>query len=156
MTLPRIAVLSVFVAIAAAAQHPNFSGTWTLNLAESDFTDKHASAPDTLVLTVHENGDDVKYRSQREKQGKKSEGHVDVTIGLSGNQIGGDGTASAEWKAEKLEFKLIQNAGEETQYEVVDTWSLSPDGKKLTSDFVTHLPKNGGDVHLRRVFDKKN
>ena len=40
--------------------------------------------------------------------------------------------------------------------EAVDTWSLSPDGKKLTSDYVVHLPKNAGDSHVRRVFDKKN
>jgi hypothetical protein len=52
MAFPRIALLSV-AAIALAQQHPNFTGTWILNRAESDFTDKRAVAPDSLTLTVH-------------------------------------------------------------------------------------------------------
>jgi hypothetical protein len=154
MTLPRLLLLlSVFASIAIAQPHPNFSGTWNLNRAESDFTDKHASAPDSLVLTVHQNGDDFSYDSVREKDGKKSKGHLDLVVSLP-NPIGGEGTASAEWKADKLEFKLLNNVGQQT--ETVDTWSLSPDEKRLTSDMVAHLPKNGGDLHIHRVFDKKN
>jgi hypothetical protein len=151
MTLPRLALLG-FSAIALAQQHPNFSGTWTLNLAESDFSDKHASPPDGLVLTVHHNGDDFRYDTARRKDGKKSQGHLDLTIGLSLDQNSG-ATAAAEWKAEKLEFKLLQNAG---QSDSVDTWSLSADGNKLTSDLVVHLPKNSGEARVRRVFDRKN
>ena len=30
---------------------PNFSGTWKLNVAESDYSDKRAVVPDRLVLT---------------------------------------------------------------------------------------------------------
>jgi hypothetical protein len=153
MTLPRLTLC--FALVAFAQSHPNFSGTWTLNLAESDFTDKHASAPDSLTFTVHHKGDNFEYDSVREKGGKKAKGHVDLVISLP-NQPGGDGSAAADWKGDKLEFKLIYNAGQDAQYDAVDTWSLSPDGKKLTSDLVTHLPKNGGDAHVRRVFDKKN
>jgi hypothetical protein len=155
MKLPRIAVGLAFAAIAVAEQRPNFSGTWTLNLAESDFTDKHASPPDSAVMTVQQHGDEVKYRFEREKKGKKGDMRVEVIAGVA-DQPGGDGTASAVWKADELVFKLIYNAGQETQFDAIDTWSLSPDGKKLTSDLVTHLPKNGGESHVRRVFDKKN
>jgi hypothetical protein len=155
MTFPRIALLFGFAAIAIAQHHPNFSGTWTLNLAESDFTDRHTSAPDRLIWTVHHNGDDLKYELQREKDGKKSQGHVDVTIALPADQGAGEGTASARWIGDKLEFKLIYNSGQETQFDSIDTWSLSADGKKLTSDMLAHLPKNGGESHVRRVFDKK-
>jgi hypothetical protein len=152
MTLPRLALFSALAVMAMAADHPNFSGTWKLNLAESDFIDKHASAPDSLVLTVRHEGDDFRYDSQREKDGKKSRGHLDLQIGLSIDQSGG--TAAAEWKADQLEFKLIYNPGQQNQYDAIETWSLSTDGKKLTSDFVTHLPKNGGEARVRRVFDK--
>lgn len=155
MTLPRFALLAVFASIAYAQQHPNFGGTWILNRAESDFTDKHASAPDRLVLTVHHKGDDLRYDTVREKDGKKSQGHLDLSIG-NPNPLGGEGTASADWKGDKLEFKLLNNAGQPSEFEAVDTWSLSPDGKKLTSDYVVHLPKNGGESRVRRVFDKKN
>jgi hypothetical protein len=154
MTLVRIARLFAVATFAVAQQHPNFSGTWKLNLTESDFTDRHASAPDSLVLTVHHKGDDFKYDSAREKDGKKGQGHLDLTIGIPLDQS--SGTAAAEWKADKLEFKLLNNAGQETQSETVDTWSLSPDGKRLTSDMITHLPKNGGEAHVRRVFERKN
>jgi|SRR5271165_2921421 len=154
MTPSRIVIFAALAAIAAAQQHPNFTGTWTLNLAESDFSDKHASAPSSLVLTVHHQGDDFRYDLVREKDGKKGRGHTDLVIGIPLEQSAG-GTAAAEWKADKLEFKLIYNPGEATQSEAVDTWSLSPDGKKLTSEIVTHLPNNAGDVHVRRVFDKK-
>lgn len=154
MTLSRIVLFSAVAAIAAAQQHSNFSGTWNLNLAESDFSDKHASAPDSLVMSVHHKGDDFRYDTVRQKDGKKSQGHLDLTIGLSIDQTGG--TAAAEWKADKLEFKLLNNAGQAVQSDSIETWSLSADGKKLTSDLAVHLPKNGGDAHMRRVFDKKN
>ena len=106
----RAAVL-MFSAIAFAQQHPNFAGTWTLNRAESDFTDKRAVAPDSLILTVHHKGDDLSYDTVREKDGRKSKGHLDLSVG-NPNPLGGEGTASAEWKADKLEFKLLNNAGQ--------------------------------------------
>jgi len=153
MTLRSFALFLALAAI-AAAQHPNFSGTWSLNLAESDFSDKRASAPDSLLLTVHQQGDDFRYDLLREKAGKKGRGHTDLVIGVPMEQSLG-GTASAEWKGSSLEFKLIYNPGEATESEAVDTWSLSADGKKLISELITHLPNNGGDAHVRRVFDRK-
>jgi hypothetical protein len=148
MTLLRTALfLAVF---AVAAEHPNFSGTWKLNLAESDFSDKHASAPDNLTLTVHQNGTDLRYDSQREKDGGKSQGHVDLTIGVS-LDLNSGATAAANWTGDKLVFKMLQG-----QAETDETWSLSTDGKKLTSDMIVHLPKNSGEAHVKRVFEKRN
>jgi hypothetical protein len=149
------AAVFMFSAIAFAQQHPNFAGTWTLNRAESDFTDKRAVAPDSLILTVHHKGDDLSYDTVREKDGRKTKGHLDLSVG-NPNPLGGEGTASAEWKADKLEFKLLNNAGQPAEFEAIDTWSLSADGKKLTSDYVVHLPNNGGESRVHRVFDRKN
>jgi hypothetical protein len=124
-----------------------FSGTWNINLADSDFSDKRASAPDRAVLTVQQQGDAFRYDLLREKDGKKSHGHGDFTVGGPSYESDPAAALTAKWKGDKLEMATSDH---------LDTWSLSPDGRKLTSDLVQRLPKNGGEVHARRVFDKKD
>jgi len=155
MTLFRTALLLGAAGIAAAQQHPNFSGTWNLNVAASDFSDKRASVPDRLVLTVQQSGDALKYRCDREKDGKKHHYDVDLTIGGPPYESDAAGVVTAEWKGDKLEIPTLFNPGQDRQSDQTETWSLSPDGKKLTDDLVIRLPRKAGEVHIKRVFDKQ-
>src|SRR5450631_369510 len=147
--------LWIFAAIAAAEQHPDFSGTWNLNIGASDFSDKRAVAPDRLAITVHQKGDSLKYRNEREKDGKKRHFDVDLTIGESTFESNDAGVVSAAWKNNVLEITTLFNPGQDRQSDQIEIWSLSSDRKRLTDDLVVHLPKNGGDVHIRRVLDKQ-
>ena len=156
MRFSRFAILLAVAAIAVAQQHPNFSGTWNINVAESDFSDKRTSPPDSLVFTIQQKGEAFKYRVAREKDGKK--GHYDVEVSVNGPAYESDaaGIITMKWKGEKLEIATLYNPGQDRQSDATETWSLSADGKKLTSDVVQRLPRNAGEVHVTRVFDKKN
>ena len=145
----------ILATIATAQQRPNFSGTWKINVAESDYSDKRASAPDRLVFTIQQKGDKLKYQVTREKDGKKGYFEVDVTIGGSAYESDAAGIVSASWKGDKLEIPTLFNPGQDRQSDQTQVWSLSPDGKKLTDDLTVRRPKNGGEVHVRRVFDKQ-
>jgi len=81
MTFVRTCLLICVAGISVAQQHPDFSGTWNLNVADSDFSDKRAVVPDRLVLTVQQSGNALKYRFAREKDGKKTHYDVELTIG---------------------------------------------------------------------------
>jgi hypothetical protein len=51
---------------------PNYSGTWRLNVAESDFGDKRIALPDSLVWTLQQRTGHLRYTVERARQGKKS------------------------------------------------------------------------------------
>ncbi len=150
-----IAVLLGVVGIAVAQQHPNFSGTWNLNVADSDFSDKRAVVPDRLVLTVQQSRDTLKFRFAREKDGKKSHYDVDLTISAPPYESDAAGVVTAEWKGDKLEIPTLFNPGQERQSDQTETWSLSSDGKKLIDDMLIRPPRKAAEVHIRRVFDKQ-
>jgi hypothetical protein len=42
------------------------------------------------------------------------------------------------------------------QPDQVQTWFLSGDGQRLTEDMLIDPPNHGPEVHVLRVFDKKN
>ena len=155
MTLVRISLLLCVAGISVAQQHPDFSGTWNLNVADSDYSDKHAVVPDRLVLTVQQSGDALKYRLAREKDGKKT--HYDVELTISGPPYESDaaGVVTAEWKGDKLEIPTLFNPGQDRQSDQTETWSLSADGKRLIDDVLIHPPRNGPEVHIKRVLDKQ-
>ena len=156
MTLSRTSLLICFAGIAVAQQHPDFSGTWNLSVANSDYSDKRAVVPDRLVLTVQQSGDALKYRFAREKDGKKTHYDVDLTIGGPPFESDAAGVVTAEWKGGKLEIPTLLNPGQDRQSDQTETWSLSPDGKQLIDDMLIHPPRNAREVHIKRVFDKQN
>lgn len=148
-------ILGVLVAISAwPASKANFSGTWTLNQAESDYSNASASIPDRLTRTIQQAGDHLKYRVEREKAGRKGSFEVELDIG-SGTPYESDaaGIVTAEWKAEALVLHTLFNPGSDRQSEQTETWSLSGDGKKIIDDFV-YITREGKKISIRRVFDK--
>lgn len=156
--MTRLAAVILFCAGATglfAQQHPNFSGTWNLNLSESNYSDKSASKPDRLVISVQQKGESLRYRLEREQNGKKGSFDVSLTIGGDIFESDAAGVVTAEWKGDQLVIKTLYNPGQDRQSDQVETWSLSPDGKRLTDDMHIHPPNNGSEVHVRRVLDKQ-
>jgi hypothetical protein len=157
MTILRgVFLIAAMSAIAAAQQHTNFSGTWNFNVTESDYSDKRTSPPDRMSINIQQKGDTFKYHFELERGGKKAEFDVHVTVGGPAYESDAAGIITLAWKGDKLEISTLYNPGQDRQSDATEIWSLSSDGKKLTSDLVQRLPKNGGEVHVRRVFDKKN
>ena len=61
-------LLFAIAGLVGAQSHPNFSGTWKLNVAESDFNDKRAVVPDRLVLTIQHKNDKLKFKNEWQKE----------------------------------------------------------------------------------------
>jgi uncharacterized protein len=136
---------------AAMPGKPNFTGTWRLNLAESDFSDPHAAKPDSLVRTVQQEGDSLSYKVQRQVQGRKAEFQVDLIIGgraFESNQVG---IVTARWEGETLSIRTVTNPGGDRQTEQMEKWTLSPDGTRVIDSFSARLP-DGTEIKIRRVF----
>ena len=138
---------------AIAAENPNFSGVWQLNKADSDYGSPNASLPDRLTRTIQQKGNDLKYRVEREKDGRKGSFEVEVKIG--GEPFASDeaGVVSAEWSGKTLTIKTVFNPGSDRESSQVENWTLSADGRKLVDQFVS-TRHDGGQTHIRRVFDK--
>lgn len=145
----------IIAAVLSAQQHPDFSGIWHLNSAESDYSDSHAVKPDRLILTVQQKNNALRYRFERQKDGKKGSFDVDLRIGGAPFESDTAGVVTAEWKGAKLQVQTVYNPGQDRQSDQIETWSLSTNGERLTDDLLIHLPNNAGEVHVRRVLDKQ-
>src|SRR5258708_31689801 len=99
----------------AAQSHPNFSGTWKLNVAESDYSDKRAVVPDRLVLTIQLKNDRLKWHNDWAKGDKKNNFDVDVTIGGSPYQSDSAGIVPVEWKGDALIVSILLKPGGDPQ-----------------------------------------
>jgi hypothetical protein len=97
--LARTVLLALAMTLCAASQtHPDFSGTWLLNPAESNYRANKPNIPDRLVRTIKQNGNRLSYKVESERKGKKSGFEVDLTIGGEGYESDAAGVVSAEWK----------------------------------------------------------
>jgi hypothetical protein len=137
-----------------AAGKPNFSGTWKLNLAASDYSDKHANVPDSLVRTVEQRGDSIKWSVERRKGGQKGTYQVSLKIGGAAYESNEAGVVTAQWEASVLVVKTLLNADTDRRVEQVEKWTLSEDGRRVTDAFSAQL-SDGTEIRIRRVFDKQ-
>ena len=137
---------------------PNFSGTWKLNAAESDFSDKRIAVPDRLVWKLQQQGDDLKYSVEAERQGKKNAYNLEVRIGGEPFESDAAGIVSVKWTGDSLAVDTLYNPDNDRRSSMEEIWTLSEDGKKLIDKVVYHMPKtakNTADVQFQRVFDKQ-
>jgi hypothetical protein len=155
----RTVLLSlVCTAFISGQSKPDFSGSWKLNAAESEFSDKRTSAPDLLVWTLRHEGIHVTYKVQSERKGKKNEFEADADIGGDPFESDAAGIIRFRWKGSSLAVDTLYNPGQDRESSIEEIWTLSGDGKKLTDDVVYHVPKNAkdtSDVRFRRVFEKQ-
>jgi putative CocE/NonD family hydrolase len=139
---------------APVAAKLNFTAAWKLNPAASDFSDPHASRPDSMTCTVQQNGNALHYKVDREQGGKKTGFTVDLKIGGAPFESNAAGVVNARWEGDALLVKTMFNPGTPRQAEQEERWSLSVDGRQLTDSFWIRLP-DGVEVRVRRVFDKQ-
>jgi hypothetical protein len=149
-------LLAVLLAAPVWAQpHPDFSGTWKLNVTESDYSDKRASPPDSLVVTLRQKGRSLKYALTNERGGKKI--HFSIDLDFSGAPHVSDevGIVSIEWKGASIVVSTLYNPDNERRSDQSQTWTLSADGRKLIDEVLVHPPKNAPEVRIKRVFEKQ-
>jgi hypothetical protein len=151
--------LMLLLAVSTKAQDakPNFSGTWNLDVAKSDFAG--APAPDSIVYVIEHKDPTLKITStQKSQQGELTNTRTLTTDGkesmnkmrtMAGEQ---DVKSMTTWSGNKLAnaFKLdIQGVA----IDVSETWELSDGGKVLSVGRDLKTPQ--GPFHQVYVFNKQ-
>jgi len=135
------AMFSDFAKTTAAA--PDFSGTWVLNVAKSTLSKDSTIKSQTIVIGNKKSAIVFHYKTD----GKKStetytpDGKKRVSLNMSSGQL----TSSASWNDSVLIIESTLNIKVPNATVVVtglkpviDTWTLSADGRTLTHDSADH------------------
>lgn len=153
------AVLICLIAAAGWAQdaRPDFSGTWTLDLAKSDFGP--TPPPESMVLVVEHQ--DPNLKTTNTQKGQQGETKTERTLTTDGKEninkmrtMAGDQDvkSTTKWNGSKLETAFKLDAGGMT-VDIADAWELSPDGKVFT--IVRDLKTPQGDFTQKLIFNKQ-
>lgn len=137
-----------------AQQKTDFSGTWKLNVAKSDFGVLPAPESRTEVIT-HKDPSLSDTVTQESAEGKQ---HYTANYTTDGKEV----VNTIGPREVKATFKWVGSSLAMTvkfQYEGADvlgdnTWALSADGKTLT--MTIHYTSSIGDADQKLVFDKQD
>ena len=156
MTKFIIAVLALSLvlggSVALAADKPNFSGNWKLNIEKSDFGPM--PKPEKAEYAITHKDPELNIKSSAVTQMGQVNNEVNVkTDGkefintINGQEI--KGIANWDGKTLEVEQKLdIQGS----EIKIVQRWTLSEDGKSLTQDNTITAPQ--GELQQKAVLDK--
>ena len=141
----------------AQGAKPNFSGTWHIDLAKSNFGP--APPPESMVLVVEHKEPGIKIKStQKSTMGEMVNDRSLTTDGkpnvntirtYEGDQIV---TSTSKWDAGKF-VTSYQYEVQGMKADVVDTWELSANGAVLT--IKRDITAGADTFTIQTVFNKK-
>ena len=151
-----LAVAGLAASPAAQAAKPNFTGTWTLDVAKSDFGP--ATPPESMVMVVEHKEPAIRIKTTQ----KSAEGEVvnDRSLTIDGKpntnkitMVGGEAqsvTSTSKWDAAKFvtTYPLDMQG---TTITFVDSWALEGGVLKIARNVM--LPD--GTFTITTVFNKK-
>ena len=149
-----LAILAV-LALAAlpALAKPNFSGDWKLNLSKSSFGQMPAPSGMTNKITHA----DPKLASHVKQSGEMGDLEFDSTYTTDGKECSNDMfgnpvKSTLKWEGDTL---LIDATGKfgDNDFTMQDKWTLSDDGKTLTT--VRLFKSSMGEGEQKLVFEKQ-
>ena len=171
-----MAVLMVAVTAMTAQAQPQFSGTWTLDPAQSQFPAREGhhgpkrdgaqpgdaqKQPPVVKLIVEQNGANLKVtRSMARDNRERSYSQTFVADGSEQTKQGRHGSTTVS-KATLGGDRLVttstttrpgKDGGAAQTFSRESTWMVSPDGRTLTIDTVMHTPR--GDKAMKTVYSK--
>ena len=157
VSLAACAALIVIAMSAAAQGQPNFSGTWTLDAAKSDFGPM--PGPDSIVMVIDHQEPALKVTTTQKSQMGDSSNESSYTTDGKNNvnkmqSPAGDQnvTSTTKWNGNVLATaRTIEAQGMSIGIE--DAWELSPDGKVMTVNRQLKTPQ--GDFSMKLVLNKK-
>jgi hypothetical protein len=160
--MTRRLITSAILALAltcslAAADKPDFTGSWKINAAKSDFGPM--PPPDKWDMVVEHKDPALKVKTtmanqmgERTNEAAYTTDGKETTVGEGGGQT----QATVTWDGESIVFKTLRKAnmqGEQIEIKGVEKWTLSGDGKTLTVDMTLTAPM--GEFQMKRVMDKQ-
>ncbi len=155
--LAACAALLALTISTAAQGLPNFTGTWTLDAAKSDFGPM--PPPESVVMVIDHKEPTVKVTTtQKNQMGDSSNDSTYTTDGKENvNKMRGpagdqDVKSTTKWNGKTLATsRTIEAQG--MSISIDDSWELSPDGKALTVSRQLKTPQ--GDFSTKLVLNKK-
>jgi hypothetical protein len=146
-------LLALPIASVFAQQKPDFSGTWVLNVANSEFG--ILGGPNSRIDVISHKGsslsDDITAVAPQGKQEYKNNYTTDGKQAV--NKLGTlEIRSTAKWLGRNLVISskyVVNNANISSEA----TWTLSPDGKTLT--MTTRFKGSVGDTSQKLVFEKQ-
>lgn len=153
--MKKLCLLVLSLALAAMAQDgkPNFSGTWELQVAKSDFGP--LPAPQGQTNAIEHKDPKLKITATaKTDQGDRTTVRNFTTDGEENtNQLG---NATMKSRTRWVEKELVIDATFEAQgnkVQIKDRWQLSDDGKTLT--VARTLSSEMGVAEQKLIFDRK-
>jgi hypothetical protein len=151
----KLIISLLLLSFAAFAQdaRPNFTGTWKLNVAKSDFGPM--PPPDSRTDTI-DHKDPVLKQSVAMSSGQ-GDMQFDLTLTTDGKEskntiMGNDMVSNAHWDGKTLVVDSKANFGG-SDMTIHETQVLSDDGKTMTS--AAHFSGGMGEGDQKLVFDKQ-
>jgi len=149
-----LAFLTVALGLVQAQAKSDFSGTWKLNVAKSDFGP--VPAPDSLTETITHQDPSLKL-NVASKGGMQGDMTYDVVYTTDGkecvNKVGDNELKSMlNWDGNALAVDTKGSFGG-NDITLKDRWALSDDGKTLT--ITRHVTSPMGEADMKEVFEKQ-
>lgn len=148
-----IAALGVSFAVAQTPPKPNFSGEWHMDAAKSDFG--QFSMPSALIRNITQKDPDLTIETtQRAANGEQKSSVYYRTDGVDTvNHLStGVGTSHAFWDGNTLVIRTTMKGRNDVEIEMEERWTLSADGKTLTT--TSHIGTSRGSTDLKLVCEK--
>jgi hypothetical protein len=148
-----VLLIAVLASFAVAADKPNFSGSWKVDNDKSNF----GPMPPPSALTRKITHADPAITVDEASSGPQGDLNRTVKYDTSGKETTNDfmGTATkstSAWDGAKLVITTKADFGG-TEIKLVDTWSLSGDGKVFTD--VLHIASPQGEFDITYVLNKQ-
>lgn len=152
-SLFAISTLALFANLLSAAGKPDFSGSWKMDAAKSEFGP--VPGPEKLSRTIVHKDPEMSVKStQSGPQGEVTSEMKYKTDGSpSVNKMrNAEVTSTVAWAGDKLtvKYKREMQGGE---ISFAETWALSADGKVLTVTNAIEAPQ--GSFEMKYHFDKQ-
>lgn len=164
----KIALLLVLVWTSSpvlAGEEANFSGTWILDQSKSELPRMRGRMEEPagvdLTQIIDHQGPTLKIEQRAKFQGQEHPRNLtyytDGREAINPDRRGKPITSKSRWEGNKLVTEYTQTwqkpQGAEVKAEVKEVWSLSEDGKVMTVEKTSKMPR--GEKKSRLVFGKK-
>jgi hypothetical protein len=146
-------LLTLFILTLNAADHPNFTGSWKMNAAKTDF----GALPKPSQFDRKIDHKDPVIRMSVHQVSNMGERNVDLNLRTDGRETTntsptGEAKTTGQWNGRDL--NLITTRQMEGGTVITrETWTLSPDGQTLVS--ITNMQTPRGIFTIRLVLDKQ-
>ena len=151
--LTLLSAIALSAALTQAQDKPNFSGSWKLNVAKSDFGP--LPGPEKMDRTITHGDPDMSIHTVQ--SGPQGDATTDTKYKTDGSDVtnkmrGQDIKTVAKWDGAKLTVKYKFEA-QGAEISIVDVWSLAAGGQQMT--VVSSITAPQGEFARTMLFDKQ-